>query len=781
MRRKIIKIAIIMSLLTFINQVDIKSQPSDRMKHGFYIGSNGGYLYPEYFFMYKELSYNTTVDWGFSGDNQAPNVYDANRIYGGFFEPLSFYISSVTNMLSKWSESTQSPASIFFRSSKIDKPAFGQRSTYQVEDSMLLFSRKPGYYYQISETGASGTDNWNGETVIGRHCIPGRDASNMYIAKKLFENNEQTNVITRRDYSNAYYSDRKRTGDNFYWYVKPRMRIDASFANNPANRNKKVIRVEIYNYSGKLIQQTDVNVENFLNENNVYDGNYKEMYKFNQPIYPLSVSGDDLAKDNIDTSAYYTPRELSRVDYRVYWYGEADVWLDYVRLDDEWAHFLFTDNENTEQNNTANKYKFHSKIHSEVQNLSNIPGFGYFYFDEFYYNNIPCIKEVLRLIKSYNPNTGIVVLSPPAGYTGTGQGAGIKNELTLTDLYDTLKQAGLFTDFVATDIYPIFDNSPIPPNLNKPNPQEFPGTMLYQKATSVNQYDDNLNTTILSQGVRDLYKLNANVIKNDFNTVFIAAIQVHTVESNFLFAPCGQAPQYERKREPTNEEIGLQAYYAMAYGAKQIHYYTHFSGRVKRYNSNCPDYFYDWGLTTYETDGLQQKRVTNYYGQKKWEYVQKLDNNLMATGNYMYKQNDLKYDYTIAIEKSELYKYISGLKSYYRNPSSPFEFSSSNEDPANKTYWEIGFFDKTGEPNSKYFLLVNKRCVPEINGGDGDLRTVKLYINTQELSGFNNWRLINPITNEQITFDKNSITNGINVPGEFQPGEGKLFILAPVM
>jgi hypothetical protein len=78
-------------------------------------------------------------------------------------------------------------------------------------------------------------------------------------------------------------------------------------------------------------------------------------------------------------------------------------------------------------------------------------------------------------------------------------------------------------------------------------------------------------------------------------------------------------------------------------------------------------------------------------------------------------------------------------------------------------------------------LLVNKRCVPEINGGDGDLRTVKLYINTQELSGFNNWRLINPITNEQITFDKNSIANGINVPGEFQPGEGKLFILAPVM
>ena len=84
--------------------------------------------------------------------------------------------------------------------------------------------------------------------------------------------------------------------------------------------------------------------------------------------------------------------------------------------------------------------------------------------DEFYYNSIPCIKEVLRLIKSHNSNTGIIVLSPPAGYTGTGHGAGIKNELTLSALYDTLNNAGLFTDFVATDVYNIFDNSPIPPN-----------------------------------------------------------------------------------------------------------------------------------------------------------------------------------------------------------------------------------------------------------------------------------------------------------------------------
>ena len=252
------------------------------------------------------------------------------------------------------------------------------------------------------------------------------------------------------------------------------------------------------------------------------------------------------------------------------------------------------------------------------------------------------------------------------------------------------------------------------------------------------------------------------------------------MESNFQFVQCGQIPDYERKREPTNEEIGLQAYYAMAYGAKQIHYYTLFSGRVQRKDTKCQDYFYDWGLTTYETEGYQKRRDVNYYGQKKWEYIQKLDSNLMKIGNYMYLQNDLKYDNTIAAEKSETYKLIAGLKSYYRNTSNPFEFSLSNEDPADKAYWEIGFFNKSSEPDSKYLLILNKRCVPEITTGAGDLREVKLIINKDELLNFDYWELINPITNESIKFNKNNIGTGIILPGYFQPGEGKLFKISPI-
>ncbi len=764
------------------SQGEVNSQsitPSTRMKNGFYLGSNGGYLYPEYFSMYNALSFKTNVDWGFQGDWQphyAIWMGQNNRIYGGFYDTLfgsvppypdppdppqdatwlpNGYLQGVTHFLNSWQDSVNTSHTAFYRSSKIDRPCFGQRSTYQVEDNALMITQRPGYGYVITETGQNENDS-NGRVKC---CLVGRDDPNKYIAKQLYENNEQTNVITRQDGGIMYYSDRKRVGDNFRWFVKPRMRIDSALANNSNNENMKVVRVEVYNYDSVLIKSQDIIVRDFL-KNGIYNGNYIEMYNFEgaSQNYQLSVLGEDIATDKIDTSAYYTPRDSSGVDYRVYWYGEVNVWLDYVRLDDEWAHFLFTDPDGTLPI-TVNKYKFGEKIRSEVLALSNQEGFGYFYFDEFYYNSIPCIKEVLRLIKQYNPNTGITVLSPPAGYSGTGQGAGIKNELSLLEMYNTLESAGLFTDFVATDVYTIFDDSPIPPNLNKPDIQEFPGTRMYKKALSVAQYDDNLNANILSDSMRKIYKLNANVIKtSNFNAVFVATIQAHSVESNFQYVGCNDTPKYKRKREPTNEEIGLQAYYAMAYGAKQIHYFTFFSFRAKRPDNNCPDYFYDWGLTYFDTIGGQNQRPrdTNYYGQRKWEYIEKLDSNIVEIGNYMYQQNDLKYDNTIAIEESETHNYISGLKSYYRDQQT-LEFIPINEDPANKTYWEIGFFNKQTEPLSKYFLVLNKRCVPEIPVGFGDIRQAKLILNSNYLQNFNNWKIINPVTNESVTFNKNNM------------------------
>ena len=78
-------------------------------------------------------------------------------------------------------------------------------------------------------------------------------------------------------------------------------------------------------------------------------------------------------------------------------------------------------------------------------------------------------------------------------------------------------------------------------------------------------------------------------------------------------------------------------------------------------------------------------------------------------------------------------------------------------------------------------MMVNRRCVPDTpTSGQGDFRYLKIKFDSTQLSGFTNWKIIDLDTNNIVlTFNKNT-TSYINM-GEFKPGEGKLFKLAPAM
>lgn len=185
------------------------------------------------------------------------------------------------------------------------------------------------------------------------------------MVSSLYENNEQSDLVVRGEYGTALYSDQKRVGDNFLWYVKPRMRIDSNYANNINNRLKRVVRVETYNFAGRLIDSLTLLVREFHDINQHYNGNYIENFVDPQTgISILSLFSDSLVM-GADSANYYSTIADSHVDYRVYWYGEVDVWLDYVRLDDEWAHFLFTD-PNDQLPYTVNRWHFNQKIHDEA-------------------------------------------------------------------------------------------------------------------------------------------------------------------------------------------------------------------------------------------------------------------------------------------------------------------------------------------------------------------------------------------------------------------------------
>jgi len=497
-------------VLTYISvsliyvETEAQFPPSTRMKDTFYVGAQGTNLFHEFYKYYKQLSYNVALPGGTLGDFEKTyylNSTSNQRWTGGFYDSLdhrpvilppsvnfpdSFglengYRLSVNYMLESWLDSSKSLNSIFFTSAKIFRASYGQRSDYQAEyTSGQLPSIKPGYGYWKG-INSFYSDSMGGVSNSGRNAIVGQHLP-QYIVDSLYENGEQTNVISRFDYNTALFSDRKSDTLDYRWYVKPRMRIPQNIANNPAWRDSLVVRIEVYNYVGRKFDTINITVDNFK-QNGTYQGQYLEMFDFgNQEPYPLSFLADSLCI-GIDTlNKYYIDPHNSKVDYRVYWYGKVNVWLDYVRLDDEWAHFLFTD-PNDSLSYLKNRWQFGWKIRDEVTQFANVGAFGVFYIDETYYNHIPCLVEVLRRIKNYNSDCGVSIMNIPSGETG------LKNKPSSVEIYAEITAKGLLTDFVASDIYPFFDDVPLPPNIIRPDTNIYHGTVLYNNAPNSQLYN----------------------------------------------------------------------------------------------------------------------------------------------------------------------------------------------------------------------------------------------------------------------------------------------------
>jgi hypothetical protein len=463
-----------------------------------------------------------------------------------------------------------------------------------------------------------------------------------------------------------------------------------------------------------------------------------------------------------------------------------------VRVDDEWAHFLF------EPNYPGNPYNFQSKIQEEDSNFSGQtgngqPGLGYFYMDECQFNSFPCVAYVNRLIKNYDQQFGhpyqtglFSILNKEVATNWLGH-----LKYNLSD--DKYRQYLLSTNDLMTDIY-FYENYPFknehkyPSNL--PDNLSLPNLIEYERASTPSEYNNKLIYDCLeSGGNMNMYRINGEMVKRineeQKNVVFLSCIQAHCWESSIGKA---QDPYKYSQREPTNEEINLQAYLSLIYGAKQVFYFIYYSDAVTV------------GTYTYHDYGLlndnNTQRLQNYYGQYKWAAVKQLTSKLRAIGDYMYPEGHLEkhliYDHSRTVNpvtntgSGFPFLYINDIKSVYNFPSD-YEHDAGciDCDPDAYKYWEFGFFSPnpaSPEQNdkSKYFIALNKRCTPAEQYVNVDKRTLSVKFNPSQLNGFNNWKIIDPLTNNTITtFDKNA--NEYVYVGVFEPGEGKLFKLAPVM
>ena len=271
---------------------------------------------------------------------------------------------------------------------------YGQQSDYQLE-SVLTDPGLSFYAYNEHNEEVSSDYQDTLNNIKGRYCELNTNSAG-YVSTGLKANREQVNFDVRHYPGNGDFER--------WWYIKPRIKIDTA----DAYANKNVCRVEVYNYDSVLIKTIEIKGENFIEPiTNIFKGPYLDWF------YWLSSDAQII---NIDTlfnpfKRGWMAKDSCKVDFRIYWYGECNMWVDRIRVEDDRAYNLF--------DSTAQLYDEYNQVidyESELAATNISP--ARFYLDEFEFNHIPCIKYISKKLESKTIQYGKEV--PFTVYNGTG-------------------------------------------------------------------------------------------------------------------------------------------------------------------------------------------------------------------------------------------------------------------------------------------------------------------------------------------------------------------------
>ncbi len=483
---------------------------------------------------------------------------------------------------------------IYLTRPKIEMLTFAQRSDYHPFDIGYHVPSDLGnwwYGYNNVERGEPFNDNSIGKYV--RKCTQGQQDSG-YVLKGLRPNREQV----WRDIPNNFFND-----SNYSWYVRPSVKIPTT-----TPPGTKIFRVEIYRKDDSLLKKVDIIRNNFNVGGNEYDGNYIDDYNFTGTSPLVITNGGDL---------YGSPavKDTSYLDYRIFWYGNCDMWIQHVRVENDWAADLF-----------KGEYEKPGKewIQWEVQNIAaQIGNKAYKYLiDESEYNMYPAIGYLNHKIDSLKPQgskISTIALNNIVFFTPNQRGAWY-DTMQINDIDTIFRKSGMNEIF--TDIYPLYADVYSVPNYHQH--QYIPNTLQHYEykveegrlgfPAEPQQYEINFNQNIDNYGHHYIDFLErANLISRQKNVPHIAAIQIHSWYT-------GGETLYSL-REPTNEEIEVLAGIALTYGAKGIIYHSYNSEGELGSNT-----IYARGLIGNDiSSGVNKcdtiKRYINAYGQQKWNFI----------------------------------------------------------------------------------------------------------------------------------------------------------------
>ena len=677
--------------------------------------------------------------------------YDGS-LSGRFEEPLSSYSSYISDVMESVNNGMLKG---YYERQKIVVPCYGQRLEYEAEGGNEGFS----YKWQMH----------NGVTDSNRTVIHASSP-------------DSPGMLCDTIYENAQHSDGTdfTHRDLLTWYIKPVMRINTGLPDTTS-----IVTIHVTDYNGTIIKSIKIRAGNFKS-GGVYSGAYQD--KYYNLSEDLSVSGANTSGGlnyrlpPVDSTWVFTLNKHPRtckVDFKVYWHGLTDVWFDKMIVDDEMGDKLFNIS-NPEHDSCVNKIKEETNYFFDgTHNLQA------FFIDELSVSMIPCVRFVDSIMKSEQPGSNLV-----------GVQATFWNNRGLRE--DTIGFNKFYRELQPKEtIIHALLNTPLYPNNLTLNTGDF----CLASSVSKSVYNAYLQTQILGdRNAKDLKQWWPNLGGPDpikpslygtvVNEISYAKNKIaqYTPDTKLYYQSAiqlyGHKPVsgscYSGGKEPTNEEISATTMLGLAWGVDGLTWFEYQS-----FNAfNGIEYTKTIGLL--DSTHATNHRHINAYGQDKWKAFGEMNGRIKKWIPYFETTNWISA-YSVHSEGTN-HELIDSIKSIYRNSSSPYQFSSSNNDSAK--YWEMGFFEPIdGGDRSKYFMMVNRRCVPETNLGDGDIRQLKIKFDASQLPVFNNWKIVDVNTGSSKIFNKNNqgtggyldLDSSTSSLGYFKPGEGKLFRLVPVL
>jgi len=610
------------------------------------------------------------------------------------YADINTYRTGVQNKLD--SISAHDMKSIIMRP-KIAMLCYGQRSDYQCEqislnDDLWFYSfQSPGH------VGVDTNDSWQGQTQRVRYCerdVQTTDGGAGWVVSRLKSNAEQ--CMTWADASGIIAPPIKN------WIVKPRIRIDTAIAHNYPGT--LVCNIKVLGQDGSsVLRNADIRARNLTPLDSSYKGKYVEEYFFAEWNDTSSLKIDNLWGIEVGRTARGNDtidNPYNKIDIKIYWYGNCDMWIDYVRVDNQVAHDLLS-TDTTNQN-----YKLYQKwLLGEAQDIacSSQSSAIKFYMELFAFSNIPCMSYVshklddlcskdITLTALMSPLYMHMIVPWKERFSVMNTGHVIRNYV---------EKVGL-TDILIAD-YPFYTNKQTFP-YNNTTFAKIPTTLpvisgpgVAANPISPSAYDDWLQENIdyspayFEQGSTMNYPWTdtarqwegafrwsmkmGDSISKAMNIPFIYNAQSHL----WYYA------EGESHKEPTNEEMEMIANVSITYGARGLLYFFYGWWNGPGITQYCPNNeCYGRGFV----DPGNVPRTSNAYGQNKWQMIKGQVQRIKKWEPYIMSFNNTdRHSYIYRLERDNFLSqtYFNDVLTYKPDPGN-YTVPSSTPESVSQRY-----------------------------------------------------------------------------------------------